>query len=94
MKKTKATQTENKTYTELIEVGKFYFVNGKFDKAIEEFNKAVKLNPKDPEIYYNLGLAYESKSELDEARKMYGKAVEINPNYSLAKEHLSKLIGI
>ena len=94
MKKTKSAQSENKTYTDLIEAGKFYFVNGKFDKAIEEFNKALKLNPNDPEIYYNLGLAYESKSKLDEARKMYEKAVEINPNYSLAKQHLSKLIGI
>ncbi|MDI6640735.1 MAG: tetratricopeptide repeat protein [Elusimicrobiota bacterium] len=93
MKKEKPLKSD-KIYADLIEAGKFYFVNTKFDKAIEEFKKALKFNPNDPEIYYNLGLAYESKGELDEARKMYEKAVEINPNYSLAKEHLSKLIGI
>ncbi|HCJ67042.1 MAG TPA: hypothetical protein DHV62_06895, partial [Elusimicrobia bacterium] len=45
----------------LLEMGKFYFLNGKYKEAIAELEKVVKLNPKNSEAYYNLGLVYETK---------------------------------
>ncbi|OGS22676.1 MAG: hypothetical protein A2252_03610 [Elusimicrobia bacterium RIFOXYA2_FULL_39_19] len=78
----------------LLEMGKFYFVNGKYDQAIDEFRKAVKINPVKAEIYYNLGLVYESKNIVSEAKEMYEKALSIEPNYKLAKEHLERLVGL
>ncbi len=82
------------TEESLIELGKFYFINGKYDQAIEEFKKALKINPGSSEIYYNLGLVYEGKNNLEEARKMYEKASEIDPNNKLAMEHLKKIVGL
>lgn len=43
------------------------------DKALKEFKKAVKLQPGDPEPYYELGKIYQDKSDLDE--KYFEKAI-------------------
>jgi Flp pilus assembly protein TadD len=79
---------------EIVEIAKFYFLNSKYEEAINELKKAMSLNPGNAEIYYNLGLIYENKNNMDEARDMYEKALAIDPNYKLAREHLNKLIGI
>ena len=85
---------DRKNEAELVEMGKFYFVNMKYDHAITEFNRALELNRENPEIYYNLGLAYEGKSDRDSAREMYEKALVINPEYAIAREHLDRILGI
>lgn len=77
----------------LIELGKFYFLNGKYDAAIGEFQKSLRINPKNVEIYYNLGLAYEGKNELHKAKEMYLKALELDEKFTLARVHLDKLVG-
>ncbi len=78
---------------DLIEMGKFYFVSEKYDEAIDEFQKALKLNPKNAEIYYNLGIVYETKNINQEAKEMYAKTLEINKDHKLAQEHLDRLVG-
>ncbi len=79
---------------ELIELGKFYFLNQKYDAAIRDFEKALKIDPNNPEIYYNLGIVYEAKNMNEKAGEMYRRALELNPDYTFAKEHLDKLIGV
>ena len=79
---------------DVLELAKFYFLNSKYDEAIDEFNKALKINPGIAEAYYNLGLIYENKNQPEQACAMYEKALAINPEYKLAREHLDKLIGI
>ncbi|MFH1783985.1 MAG: tetratricopeptide repeat protein [bacterium] len=78
---------------DLIEMGKFYFLNNKYDEAIGELKKAANLNPKNPDIYYNLGIIYETKNMQQEAREMFTKTLELNEKHQLAQEHLDKLIG-
>ncbi len=78
---------------DLIEMGKFYFLNQKYDQAIKEFKRSLKLNPESSDCYYNLGLAYEAKNMFQEAKNMYTKAVDINGGCKLAREHLDKLVG-
>ncbi|OIO72550.1 MAG: hypothetical protein AUJ85_09745 [Elusimicrobia bacterium CG1_02_37_114] len=94
MKKEKGSKDSDKPEEALLEMGKFYFVNGKYDQAIDELKKAIEINSGNPEIYYNLGLVYESRNQPEEAKKMYKKAIAISPKYKLAKEHLDKLIGL
>jgi len=77
----------------LIELGKFYFLNEKYDEAIRKFKEAVKIDEKNTEIYYNLGIVYESKNLPDEASQMYTKALELNPDHQLASKHLEKIVG-
>ena len=94
MKNQKLQTDSEQTESALIEMGKFYFVNGKYDQARDEFNKALKLDPHNPELFYNLGLVSESKNNIKDAKKMYKKAIEIDSGYKSAKEHLEKLLGI
>ncbi len=78
---------------DLLELGKFYFLNEKYDEAIKILQKAQKFDPFCAEIYYNLGLVYETENSLHEARGMYLKAIEVDPKFTLAQEHLDKLVG-
>jgi len=77
----------------LIELGKFYFLNEKYDEAIRKFKEAIKIDENNAEIYYNLGIVYESKNLPEEASQMYTKALELNPNHELASKHLEKIVG-
>ena len=74
----------------LIELGKFYFLNEKYNEAIRKFKEAVKIDEGNAEIYYNLGIVYESKNLPEEASHMYTKALELNPSHQLASKHLEK----
>jgi len=77
----------------LVELGKFYFLNEKYDNAISKFKEAIKINDNDAEIYYNLGVVYESKNLPGEASQMYMKALELDPEHKLASKHLEKIVG-
>lgn len=88
-------ETSRKTQEELIlETATLYFLNSKFDEAIEEFKKVLKLNPASVEAYCGLGLIYENKKQAEEAKKMYEKTLLLDKSNKVAKGHLNKLIGI
>jgi tetratricopeptide (TPR) repeat protein len=77
-----------------IELGKFYFLNDKYDEAVSEFKKVLEINPGNAEAYYNIGLIKESSNQMDKAREMYSKALAIKPDYKIVRVRLNKLIGI
>ena len=47
--------------------------------AIDEFDLAIKLNPKNPNIYRKKGLILFGMSRYDEAKTNYEKAISLNP---------------
>lgn len=53
---------------------------GNLDGAIEEYKKALEVDPKNSKIMFNLGLIYFDKKQIDVARQLYKKALEIEPN--------------
>ena len=55
-----------------------------YDRAIEDFNKAIELDPRDDIAYYNRGRAYENKQQYDRAIEDYNKAIELNPRFDKA----------
>lgn len=77
----------------LIELGKFYFLNEKYNQAIKEFEKALKINPVNQEIYYNLGIIYETLNQIVTAQEMFTRVLKLKENHLEAKKHLEKLIG-
>jgi Flp pilus assembly protein TadD len=77
-----------------IELGKFYFLNNKYDEAVSEFKKVLEINPGNAEAYYNIGLIKESSNQMGEAREMYLKALAVKPDYKIVRVRLNKLIGI
>lgn len=90
MKEEKVVSREN----QLMDIGKFYFLNNKFEEAVEEFKKVLEINPSNAEAYYNIGLINESSNKLEEAKEMYARALQIREDYKIAREKLNKLIGI
>lgn len=77
----------------LIELGKFYFINQKFDEAIKEFKKVIKLEPSNIDAYYNAGLAYEALNNVESAREYYEKTLALDATHVRAKEHIDKILG-
>ncbi len=66
-------------------LGNAYARKGEYDKAIEEYEKALALNPTHVEAHNNLGNAYLSKGKYDKAIEEYEKALAGNP--SLVEAH-------
>jgi tetratricopeptide (TPR) repeat protein len=52
-----------------------------YEKAEELFERAIKLNPKNPEHYRRMGYIYEEKGQFKKAIKYYEKAVKNTADY-------------
>jgi protein O-mannosyl-transferase len=59
--------------------GNAFFELGQFDRAIEDFNKEIVLNPSYGKTYYNRGVAYLKVGLFDNAIASFNKALEIDP---------------
>jgi len=60
-------------------LGDMYGRHGNLDKAVEEFKKAIALNPKYADAYHNLANIYIGKKDIDKAIKNYQLAIKFNP---------------
>jgi tetratricopeptide (TPR) repeat protein len=63
----------------------------KYSEGAESFTKAIKIDPKYLEAYYNRGYCYELSGNAPKARLDYEKALKITPNYPKAVEGLNRL---
>ena len=60
-------------------LGDVYGRQKNFAKAVEEFSKAIEINPRYADAYHNLGNAYISLGKIDEGEQSYQKSLEFNP---------------
>ncbi|MBI1286067.1 MAG: tetratricopeptide repeat protein [Flavobacteriales bacterium] len=94
-----------RTYTHILELDSTYtnaYYNmgyihyqylKEYDKALENFDKAVKLNPKYHQAVYMRGLCYEAKGDVQRAKSEYSYAIQLNPDYKLAADGLTRLLS-
>jgi len=66
-------------------------VYGNFKAAIEEFTKAIELNPNNADLYYHRGCAYKKLKQYGLAFKNIQIAAEMNPSYHLYHITLEEL---
>jgi len=59
--------------------------------ALDLLLKAEKEDPENPEIHYNLGIAYLGKDLVDEAEKQFKEAIRLKPDYSEAYNYLGRI---
>jgi lipoprotein NlpI len=64
--------------------GNAYVLKGDHDKAIADFDEALKLEPKNASVYNNRGNARSDKGEGDAAMADFEAALKINPRYAAA----------
>jgi tetratricopeptide (TPR) repeat protein len=64
---------------------------GKYDDSVAAFNRAVALNPKCPDCFYNIGFAYAQKKDYAQSEENYKKALEVKPDYAEAYNGLANI---
>ena len=69
------------------ERGNDYSNLGQYERAIEDYKKAIELNPNDDVAYYYRGIAYYFLNQYERALKDFDKALKINPNNTFAKNN-------
>ncbi len=69
--------------------GKKYFESGQVSEAIKAFKKALELDPKFYEGWFNLGLVYQKSSRFAEAIKCYNKNIEFYAQNPFALKNLA-----
>jgi superkiller protein 3 len=69
---------------ELIEKGDIYFDEGRYQKALDTYNKALNLEPKNVDALICVGLCYRNLKEYDKAIDFYNNALEIEPDNKTA----------
>ena len=65
---------------------------GKLDKAIEAYNKAISLKPDYAEAYSNMGNALQVQGKLDEAIEAYNKALSLKPNNAIIYNNMGNAL--
>jgi tetratricopeptide (TPR) repeat protein len=61
-----------------------YDINGQWDEAIVEYNKAIEINPGYAQSYFARGGHYVQIGQYDNAISDFTKVIEINPKYAIA----------
>jgi type IV pilus assembly protein PilF len=74
-----------------LKIGTGYLVKGHSPQAISELGIAANLDPDNPVIQNNLGLAYFIRKEYELAQQHLTKALDLNDGYSDARNNLGRL---
>lgn len=59
-------------------LGEILFEQQRYKEAVSVYSAALKYNPNDYDLYYNIGLAYTMLNDFQAAKEYYDKAAEIN----------------
>lgn len=64
--------------------GNANFVMGEYETAITDYNKAIELNSKEPDIYFSRALAYFNRQSYTSAIADFDKVIELDPKEAMA----------
>ena len=59
-----------------------YDNKGQYDRAIQDYDQAIKLNPSNAIAFSARGVAYGNKGQYDRAIQDHDQAIKLNPNYA------------
>lgn len=72
----------------LLQLGKQYFDQKKISEALVAYSEALKIEPKNSDVYYEIGLAYAYSKDIPNAIKNFDKTLELNPTNAKAHGNL------
>jgi tetratricopeptide (TPR) repeat protein len=73
-----------KDAADFINSGKAWTLKKEYDKAIKDFDEAIRLDPKNDDAFYSRGNAWLAKQEYDKAINDYDEAIRLDPKYAIA----------
>src|SRR4029079_11027985 len=65
---------------------------GLWQEALFRFREAERLDPQNPRVHNNLGVAYEAAGDYESALKHYKRALEISPDNRQAKANYARFV--
>lgn len=68
-----------------------YFAQGAQQRALDDYNEAVKLAPKNAKLYYNRGVFYAAQSDREAALRDLDTALSIDAGFVIALQERAKL---
>lgn len=74
-------------------LGLAYSNQGDEQKAIENYNEAIRANPSESSSYYNRAISYERRGEYEKSISDYGKAIALRPSYAKAFNNRGVVFG-
>jgi len=66
----------------LVKAGIIKLYQSDYNAALEDFEKAAKYDPENPEIWFNMGNVYMNLKDNQKAIELYTKAIEIKEDYA------------
>jgi len=73
--------------------GNAYHDKGDDDRAIQDYNEAIRLKPSDPTAFNNRGVAYKAKGDNDRAIQDFSEAIRLKPDYATAFNNRGSVFG-
>ncbi len=64
---------------DLVDKGKSFLNDGKFNDALSFFEQALLLNPRDPELWNHKGIALRSIGRYEEAMECFNNSLKLDP---------------
>ena len=73
---------------------KMLIAKGDYDRVLQDYTKAIDLNPDDANAYNNSGVAYHLKKEYESAIADYTQAIQLKPDYAIAYNNRGRAYGV
>jgi len=73
----------------LVERGDTQVARGNNQSAIEEYKKALNINPNDSSVWNKLGIVYQRVNQIDLAQHQFERALKLNSKYAEAWNNLA-----
>ncbi len=88
----KARELKPNSYNYVIDEANIYFFKGDKNKFREKLEEAIKINPNNAVLHFNIGVMKAEQGDIEGAISSYKKAIELNPNYVDAYNNLGATI--
>ncbi len=89
-KLTRALELNPRLFSAHNDLGKVYFDQKNYDKAIGHYLEALKIIPSSLDAHNNLGLAYKNKGDFERAVKEFNAALEADPDSAVVHFNLAR----
>ena len=77
-----------------VDRGAIYQAQGDFDRAIADYDEAIRFNPNDANAFLSRANAYRGKHDLERAKQDLEAALRLDPQLAAAKDALDEVNGL